>query len=254
MTSSIGVILLVALAVLLATVAGAYVLSSIDELEQDEPRAMFSLNAEGTTVEISHTGGDAIDGTQLYVTSASRGSLGNYAGTDGQSCQRTLPEVDLGTDCHVPNAANETLYVIWRGSGRGTVLARWPGTGPVTPTATATPAPPAMPATSTATPTATGAPTETATPTATPTPSNQPPVAAFTASRRGRSSNVDLDASAASDPDGTIVSYEWYVGSDGAVDYTGDAVSEANVPSGTAVTLVVTDDDSATASETKTVT
>lgn len=98
-----------------------------------------------------------------------------------------------------------------------------------------------------------GSSTPTATPTATPTPvpDNEPPVADFTMSRRGGSSNVDVDASSSYDPDGSIVSYEWDVGADGTIDATGQT-AKLNAPSGTDIKLIVTDNDGATNSTTKT--
>lgn len=98
-----------------------------------------------------------------------------------------------------------------------------------------------------------GSSTPTATPTATPTPvpGNEPPVADFTMSRRGGSSNLDVDASPSSDPDGSIVGYEWDVGADGTIDATGQTAT-LSAPSGTDVKLIVTDNDGATNSTTKT--
>jgi len=100
----------------------------------------------------------------------------------------------------------------------------------------------------TATPTET--PTATPTETSTATPSNQAPTADFTSNRKGNSQNVDLDASPSSDPDGSIVSYEWDVNTDGSIDYTGQTV-RAKISSGTPVELIVTDDGGKTDSVTK---
>jgi hypothetical protein len=111
----------------------------------------------------------------------------------------------------------------------------------VTPSATPTATPPGTP---------TATPPGTSTPTSTPPP-NGAPTADFTMNRNGNSPNLELDAGPSSDADGTVVSYEWDVGDDGTVDYTGETIEE-KISSGTPVTLVVTDDDGATASSTKT--
>lgn len=96
--------------------------------------------------------------------------------------------------------------------------------------------------TSTPTPTPSGTPT--------PTPTNQAPTADFTSTRKGQ--NAELDASSSSDPDGSISSYEWDVNADGSIDYTGVTIKE-KIPSGTTVKLIVTDNDGATDSVTKTI-
>lgn len=90
----------------------------------------------------------------------------------------------------------------------------------------------------------------TPTPTATPAPTNEQPVADFTVAR-SNPAKVDVDGSPSSDPDGTIDSYDWDVGADGTVDATGQT-AKLNADTGTPVTLVVTDDDGATNSTTKT--
>jgi hypothetical protein len=82
---------------------------------------------------------------------------------------------------------------------------------------------------------------------------NQSPIADFTASRSGNSQNVDLDGSQSSDPDGTIVSYQWDVDQDGTYEYTGQTVNNAQVQQGADVTLNVTDDNGTHDEKTKTV-
>ena len=96
--------------------------------------------------------------------------------------------------------------------------------------------------------------TPTPTPGGTPggTPSNQAPTADFTVNRKGNSQNVDLDASPSSDPDGSISSYEWDVGADGTIEYTGQTISQ-KISSGTDVKLIVIDNDNATGTVTKSV-
>jgi PKD repeat protein len=73
-------------------------------------------------------------------------------------------------------------------------------------------------------------------------PSNRPPVAAFTVScvDRGPTANCSFDASTSSDPDGTIVRYDWTFG-DGTIG-TGKSVSHAYTRHGLyTVKLTVTD-------------
>lgn len=82
------------------------------------------------------------------------------------------------------------------------------------------------------------------TPTPTPPPGNDPPVADFTSSQSGWFT-YDLDGSPSSDPDGTVVGYDWDVGNDGDIDATGETVTIFAWPN-TEVRLIVTDDDGAT--------
>jgi PKD repeat protein len=75
-------------------------------------------------------------------------------------------------------------------------------------------------------------------------PVNQPPVARFTASPTGLA--VSADATASSDPDGTVASYAWDFG-DGTAAGSGSRPSHTYAASGTyPVRLVVTDDRGAT--------
>ena len=82
-------------------------------------------------------------------------------------------------------------------------------------------------------------------------PTNQPPTASFTDSCTGLSCGFDGNGS--SDPDGTIVAYNWTFG-DGT-SATGATPSKTYAAAGTyTVTLTVTDDDGATDSEARPVT
>ncbi|QAA76531.1 MAG: hypothetical protein BIP78_0765 [Candidatus Bipolaricaulis sibiricus] len=85
---------------------------------------------------------------------------------------------------------------------------------------------------------------------------NQPPVAQFTftpaAPRPG--DWVRFDASASSDPDGFIASYQWDFQNDGTFDATGQVVFHQYPAAGTyTVRLLVTDNQGATAQRTQTV-
>lgn len=93
-----------------------------------------------------------------------------------------------------------------------------------------------------------------ATVTVTAPPANQAPTAAFSVTPESGAAplEVELDASASSDPDGSITAYAWDFG-DGA---SGDGVAVNHTygePGEYTITLTVTDDDGATAKRTATV-
>ena len=90
---------------------------------------------------------------------------------------------------------------------------------------------------------------------------NQAPLAdagsdqTLTDSDENGSETVTLDGSASSDPDGTILSYEWDIDGDQVTDYTGETVLDVQLGVGVHnITLTVTDNGGATASDDVTVT
>jgi alpha-amylase len=86
--------------------------------------------------------------------------------------------------------------------------------------------------------------------------SNDPPTATFSAtpSEPTVGQDVTLDASASSDPDGNVESYEWDLTGDGSTDATGQQVTHSFDAAETYdVTLTVTDNSGATSTEATTV-
>lgn len=75
---------------------------------------------------------------------------------------------------------------------------------------------------------------------------NEPPIARYTATQLGATTEVAFDASASTDSDGSLIAHEWDFG-DGSSD-SGVIVNHTYASSGTyTVVLTVTDDDMATA-------
>lgn len=88
-------------------------------------------------------------------------------------------------------------------------------------------------------------------------PSNQPPTARFTFSPKSPQVNelVTFDGRSSSDPDGTIISYQWDLNGDGRIDATGALVQARFSRAGTyRVTLTVVDDGGLSGSTSQTIT
>ncbi|RLM89110.1 type IV pilin [Haloarcula sp. Atlit-7R] len=95
----IGTILMVAVTVILAAIIGTFVLGSAGDIAQGGPLVDFHKSQNGTTVVLTHAGGDTFNGEDVYVVSESESWLGNYAGTNGQACDPWLP---FWSEQHVP--------------------------------------------------------------------------------------------------------------------------------------------------------
>jgi len=234
----LGALLMTALVVVTMTVAGVALAPQFSDGPGGTPLVDCEMTYEDGALQVTHGGGHGADASDLAVVLR-----------DGSGASTRVPFVVDEGDGDGRFEVDETAR-FGPLTGRTEVLVVTDNVivceaivYPTTPTATpgATPTPTAAP-TPTATPTA----SPTATPTLTPTSGNQPPTAEFTTSRKGRSSNVDLDGFPSTDPDGSIVSYRWDVGNDGTIDHTGGMVENADVPQGALVRLVVTDDDGAT--------
>jgi FlaG/FlaF family flagellin (archaellin) len=122
----IGVVLMVVVTVLLATVTGAFVLGLGGQLSSP-PQASFEFTYdEGAgEVTVSHFGGDSIDADSLTVKS-SEGFSGTPWGSEvtaGSSA--TLADADGSGTAY---DGDEVLYVVWTGSNGDTyVLGKWTG-------------------------------------------------------------------------------------------------------------------------------
>lgn len=120
----IATILLVAIITILAAISGTLVLGLVDDVSPDEPLASFQMNQNETTVVLTHTGGDSLEGENVYLRAASGGSLGNYAGTDRQACNATHDTINPGTECRISGAPTGELFLIWRSDRHSKVLFR----------------------------------------------------------------------------------------------------------------------------------
>lgn len=118
----IATALLVALVVILATISGSLVIGALDGMHQDGPLVSFQTSQNGAAVVVTHTGGETLDGENLYIVSESGVSLGNYAGDDGQACDAAISTVTVGTECRISDPPTGELSVVWNSRGRPRVL------------------------------------------------------------------------------------------------------------------------------------
>jgi len=92
----IGVILMVAITVILAAVIASFVLGLGDQAQQATPQASFSFDYEqGTSLSVTHDGGDTIQANELYV----RGDLDSstsVSDTWGSISSSSITEVTAG--------------------------------------------------------------------------------------------------------------------------------------------------------------
>lgn len=71
----IGVILMVAITVILAAVIASFVLGLGDQAQQQTPQASFAFDYEqGTSVTVTHDGGDTIQAKEIYIRGSIDGS------------------------------------------------------------------------------------------------------------------------------------------------------------------------------------
>jgi flagellin-like protein len=141
----IGVILMVAITVILAAVIGTFVLGLGDQVSSTSPSASFSFDydtsEDGTTatvdltddattanngiLDITHDGGDAIDGSNLDAVSAEAASNSPANFQDDLSAT----DVSAGTTVDVGVDNDDTVRVVWSSSnGDDTAtLGKWDG-------------------------------------------------------------------------------------------------------------------------------
>ena len=110
----IGVILMVAITVILAAVIGAFVIGIGDD-QETVPQASWDWDYEGDggQLEVTHNGGDTIDGDRLSVTGAVADGEDAFDGdTVDAGTTETFPDSDVTPD--------ETAVLSWESEDGGT--------------------------------------------------------------------------------------------------------------------------------------
>lgn len=133
----------------------------------DPPEASFVFERNGTGVDVTHYGGESLDGGEVYVAAGGE-TVGNFEGSDGQACAVNRSRVTRGDTCTVADVVTETLYVVWQSGGDRYILDRRAGDPTPTPTPSSTPTPSPTPTEGPPDGTPTGTPPDGATPTGTP--------------------------------------------------------------------------------------
>lgn len=133
-TPVIGIILIVAIAVILGAVVSAYALGTISDVGSPAPQTSFDFNPDYTTGDIVVTkrGGDTVTGDQLKFSGAAleKTTYGNITEWTGRGVQ-------AGDSTTVDVVPSETLELIWRSpdGGRTAVIAEYDVPSDVGPTA-----------------------------------------------------------------------------------------------------------------------
>lgn len=108
----IGVILMVALTVILATVLGTVVLDFASGVSEQPPQAAFDYEFEGENVTITHISGDRIDNATLKVQIGEKRVLGDSV-DDGWSDTITAGD-SVKINRTAVGANKNTVRIIWQ--------------------------------------------------------------------------------------------------------------------------------------------
>ena len=116
----IGVILMVAITVILAAVIGTFVLGLGSEV-QETPAAQFTFEESGSTITITHDGGDPVKAGNIDVVDSEA--------SPNPSCNWGVSEVSAGNSCDVSvgSSADGEVRVTWTSDDGSTTdtLARY---------------------------------------------------------------------------------------------------------------------------------
>lgn len=213
-SETVGIVLLVAIAVVISAVVLAFALGVLGPgLGGDRVTAEFTVDRVGHDIVVEHRGGERIRRASLVV----------LVRNDTQSVGYDLSDpLDLAAPLGDGDAYFEPA--------EAAVISDTP-TGSVDVQLVHQPSRRILVSTTLRVP-------------AVPPRANQQPVASFTT--ESTASGTTLNASRSRDRDGEIVSYRWDVEDDGEIDYRGRRVENASISRGTAVVLIVRDDDNAT--------
>ena len=108
----IGVILMVAITVILAAVIGTFVLGLGSEIQTTPPQADITFEEDSSgNVDITHSGGDPIDPTNMEVSGA--GLSDECSSVSDWDSVNSDSEVNAGSTCQVTPSSDGTIRVTW---------------------------------------------------------------------------------------------------------------------------------------------
>jgi flagellin-like protein len=109
----IGVILMVAITVILAAVIGTFVLGLGDQVDESAPQASLTFNYDtaGPTVNVTHDGGETLEGSTLELVGSESGSINDSVSGDYSAGDRVWTD-----ETYSPG---ETLRVVWTNPNGG---------------------------------------------------------------------------------------------------------------------------------------
>lgn len=131
----IGVVLMVGVAVLLASTVHVFVFSFADEVEPKPPHAGFTFETSecgDEPLSVTHAGGDSIEADQLYLRSPDLSLSGPFSDPSDYSTvgidDGTVDTGDRATIC-TEDLDGVTVRVVWvpESGGRSVILAEWTG-------------------------------------------------------------------------------------------------------------------------------
>jgi flagellin-like protein len=120
----IGVLLMVAVVVILAAVVGTFVLGVGTQMADPAPQASFDFAYDGAgaaapNFTVAHTGGDALDRSNVVIKGTAVETAVDNLGGDGT--------LDAADSIETAVASDATVRVVWNGTDQSVVLAEWDG-------------------------------------------------------------------------------------------------------------------------------
>jgi flagellin-like protein len=109
----IGVILMVAITVILAAVIGTFVLGLGDQVDDNAPQVTLTFNYDttGPTVNVTHDGGETLEGSTLELVGSDSGSINGSVSGDFSAGDKVF-----SNETYAPG---ETLRVVWTNPNGG---------------------------------------------------------------------------------------------------------------------------------------